>query len=193
MGDCVEISADVVRSLLEYSPETGKFRWKERSEKWFPGTVGRTPAHAAKQWNARHAGNVPGATDTWGHVQIRLFGKLYAAHRLAWLYITGEWPPCQIDHIDCAPGNNAFANLRLALNAQNSRNKRLSKSNMSGVKGVYWAKDKRKWGAAIRVNYKRIHLGFFERIDDAEAAYAKASVTHHGAFGRISRRKSENG
>lgn len=185
----MEITADVVREILEYDPETGRISWKTRSVEWFRGTVGRTPEHACNHWNARHVGKSPGSTDTWGHIQIRLFGRLYAAHRLVWLHVTGKWPDDQIDHIDGNPANNAFSNLRLATNAQNSRNKRLSKSNSSGVKGVYWAKDRRKWGAAIRVNYRRIHLGFYEKIEDAEAAYAKASMQHHRDFGRTSRKE----
>jgi hypothetical protein len=185
----MEINADVVRELLEYSPETGEFKWKARDAKWFKGTVGRTPEHARNHWNARHVGRTPGATDSWGHTQIKLFGKLYAAHRLAWLYVTGEWPVATIDHIDCNPSNNAFANLREATHRQNGANKKVGKANRSGVRGVHWVKDRLKWGAAIRVNYQRIHLGFFDNIEDAAEAYAKASKQYHGEFGRVSRKE----
>ena len=184
-----KIDAEIVRALLYYSPETGALKWKERTEDWFPGTVGRTPSHACRQWNATHAGKKPGAVDSWGHTQIRLFGRLYGAHRLIWLLMTGKWPKNQIDHIDCDPSNNRWNNLRPATNTENVRNQRAPRSNSSGVKGVSWSKEKRKWVAYITANRRRIHLGQFENIEDAEAAYAKASKKHHGEYGRTSRKE----
>jgi len=184
-----KIDAEIVRALLYYSPKTGELKWKERTEDWFPGTVGRTPSHACRQWNATHAGKKPGAVDSWGHTQIRLFGRLYGAHRLIWLLMTGKWPKNQIDHIDCDPSNNRWNNLRPATNTENVRNQRAPRSNSSGVKGVSWSKEKRKWVAYITANRRRIHLGQFENIEDAEAAYAKASKKHHGEYGRTSRKE----
>lgn len=184
-----EINAEVVRALLDYSPETGELKWKERGVEWFPGTVGRTPLHACRQWNARHAGKIPGAIDSWGHTQIRLFGRLYAAHRLIWLHMTGEWPKDQIDHIDCTPSNNRWNNLRPATNQENVRNQHAPRNNSSGIKGVCWDKNSRKWFATICVSYRRIFLGRFQNIEDAEAAYAKASKQYHGEYGRTSRKE----
>lgn len=103
--------------------------------------------------------------------------------------MTGEWPKDQIDHIDCNPSNNKWANLRPAKNQENASNQRAPRNNTSGVKGVSWSKQERKWVASIRVGYQRIHLGRFQNIDDAEAAYAKASEQYHGSFGRVSRKE----
>jgi hypothetical protein len=80
--------------------------------------------------------------------------------------------------------NRRSANLRLATHAQNNRNQRISRANTSGAKGVSWDRRDKKWRAYITLGGKRKHLGFYTEIDDAAAAYAKASAEMHGEFGR---------
>jgi len=77
---------------------------------------------------------------------------------------------------------NTRANLRIATNAQNQHNSRQRSDNTSGTKGVSWYKRDRKWQAKIKVDRKLYHLGFFSRIEDAAAAYARASQELHGEF-----------
>lgn len=117
-----------------------------------------------------------------GYILIRLEGRLYRAHRLAWLYMTGEWPSEMIDHKDGDRANNRFINLRDARGGQNHHNGRMRKTNSSGYKGVSWSKGAEKWSAQIKVNWVKIHLGLFEDPYEAHKAYVSAAAKYHGEF-----------
>lgn len=91
-----------------------------------------------------------------------------------------------VDHIDGDGLNNRRANLRLATNAENCRNARLSKASTSGFKGVSWSKAHCKWQAQIAPPGGRKHLGYFECPEAAHAVYAKAAVQFFGQFARKS-------
>lgn len=99
--------------------------------------------------------------------------------------IMGKPSHLDVDHIDCNGLNNRRSNLRLATVAQNQHNSRRAVDNTSGFKGVYWSAAKRKWRARISDNGQRLHLGHFGCPTAAAVAYAKASATLHGQFGRI--------
>lgn len=120
-------------------------------------------------------GKVAGHSGTKGYTSIWLSGRKYFAHRIIWEMhngpITGG---LEIDHINHNPGDNRIENLRLTNRGGNLKNKSKYHSNSSGVTGVNWRKDKRKWQAKIRVNKKFIHLGYFNDILDAELARKKA-------------------
>ena len=90
----------------------------------------------------------------------------------------------QVDHIDCDPLNNTVDNLRVATQTENAKNKRIFKSNSSGVKGVYFNTKQQKYHAQITFNSRRIHLGFFDDLEEAANAYQEASQKYHGEFGR---------
>ena len=89
----------------------------------------------------------------------------------------------QIDHIDCNPLNNQKSNLRCVTNTQNQHNKKIQCNNTSGFKGVSWYAN--KWVARIRINGVKTHLGRFDKIEDAAAAYEKAAIQYFGEFARI--------
>ena len=157
------ITVEELRTLLSYEPTTGIFVWRTKR----PG---------------RQCGDEAGTPDSWGYIQIRLRGRRYAAHRLAWLYVHGEWPPSEIDHANGNPGDNRLVNLRPATKAQNNFNKRAPVTNKSGVKGVRWHTRHKKWVAEIRVNGKKKHLGCFDSLEKAAAAYRDEAIAHHGEF-----------
>ena len=90
-----------------------------------------------------------------------------------------------VDHIYGNGLNNRRNNIRLVSISQNSTNCRKYSNNTSGFKGVSWSKRRRKWESYIKTNNKTIHLGFFEDINSAAAAYEFASKKIHGEFGRI--------
>lgn len=117
-----------------------------------------------------------------GYIQIQISGKKYLAHRLAYLYMTGEWPKNQIDHIDWIRNNNRWANLRNATNSINQQNQRGSKlNNTSGHLGVSWNTRAGKWRAAIQLNGKTIYLGFFDDKHEASERYlSKKRELHEG-------------
>lgn len=162
-----ELTQEMLRSLLEYDPETGIFHWRIRHN------------------NRIRADRVAG-TLTDGYINIRIGGLTYGAHRLAWLYVTGELPSVQIDHRNTDRGDNSWTNLRKASPSQNAANAKPRTDGSSGVKGVSWERRRNKWVARIRVNLRRIHLGQFERIEDAQAAYAAAAAKAFGEFARVS-------
>ena len=91
----------------------------------------------------------------------------------------------EVDHIDGDGLNNRRINLRVVTKSQNLQNRRPNRKSASGVKGVTWHKRLGKWQASIMANKTAHYLGYFENLEDAAAAYAKASAELHGEFGRI--------
>jgi len=107
------------------------------------------------------------------YIDIRVNGFAYKAHRLAWLYVHGEWPLI-IDHIDGDGTNNRMSNLRNVTESENTRNRPLQLNNSSGHSGVYLCKPSGKWYAIIGVKGKKVSLGHFDLIDDAIKARKEA-------------------
>lgn len=181
------LSADLLRQIISYDPETGVFTWCERPPEMFnPGRWG-SKVHSCQCWNSNFAGTVAGSiAPTTGYRHIRINGYTYLAHRLAWLYVTGFWPVAYLDHINGERADNRFANIREATWGQNQANKPRSKNNISGFKGVGWHKKTGKWRVRIMVRGTHIHLGYFDedKLDDAAAAYDHAARKYHGDFAR---------
>lgn len=170
-----DLTADYVREILAYNPETGVFRWKPRPEK--PGRGGIFP----------RTGKIAGRINTGGHRQIMIGAHGYLAHRLAYLIMTSEWPSEEIDHMNGARDDNRWANLRSATHTQNVRNCKKYRQNSSGAKGVFFIAGAKRptWHAAIRVNKKSIYLGRFFDFEKAKSAYAAAAIKYHGKFAKI--------
>lgn len=149
-----------LKDQLSYDPETGVFTWAQTR----PGTA-KKGTHA-------------GCKNREGYVQIMVRGKYHAAHRLAWLYVYGEWPVLQVDHINGNPNDNRIANLRLVSASENAQNKRKARSdNSSGFLGV--TAHYGKWRAQISVMGERHHLGNFSTPEEAHAAYVEAKRRIH--------------
>lgn len=115
---------------------------------------------------------------------IRINRRLYMAHRLAWLYVTGTWPINHVDHINGNRSDNRFANLRAATSRENARNSRMRANNACGYKGVHYKKQLNKFVAQIHVDGRVYHLGVFGTAEEAHAAYCKAAREHFGEFAR---------
>lgn len=160
-----ELTAERLRELLAYDPETGVFRWKA-SRGYVKG------------------GKIAGTLNNRGRRQITVDRRLYVASRLAWLYQTGEWPCDQIDHINLIIDDNRFCNLREATNSQNQANTHKRASNKSGFKGV--CSDRGVgWRAQIMVGGKVRRLGLFTTPERAFIAYIFAAWKHFGDFANI--------
>lgn len=114
-----------------------------------------------------------------GSRHVLFMGRREYAHVLAWLYMTGKWPLRQIDHANTDPSDNRWVNLRLATPSQNGANKRKTKANTSGYKGVQ--KSGKKWTAGITC-IRRYHLGSFATAEAAHEAYKKAAQRLFGEF-----------
>lgn len=124
------------------------------------------------------AGGVAGGKDKQGYLGIQIKTVLYKAHRLAFLYMNGESPVADVDHINHNRLDNRWANLRAATRSENTRNTSIGKRNTSGFVGVTWDKRRSKWMAQIIVNRKNIYLGQFLQISDAVKARLDADVKY---------------
>jgi hypothetical protein len=117
-----------------------------------------------------------------GYRVIYFAKRFHYAHRLAWRFMTGEWPADQVDHVDSNRGDNRFANLRAATVTQNNRNRRHVGA---GLKGAQWHSRRQKFQSQIRHDGQLIWLGYFDTAEQAHAAYAVAAERLHGEFARI--------
>jgi hypothetical protein len=120
-----------------------------------------------------------GRVNADGYIQIMIKGKRHYAHRLAWLYHFGVWPENDIDHRNGIRTDNRIENLREATKEQNQQNKGIQSNNKSGYIGVCWDKNRQKWKAQIRINYKNNHLGLFQTPEQAREAYLAAKAELH--------------
>ena len=156
-----DLTQSYLKSLLHYEPVTGVFTW----------LVSRAKARV---------GAVAGTPNENGYIRISIDRRMYRAHRLAWLYVTGEWPQDQIDHRDMNKANNAFDNLREANNSQNNANRQ--GWNKVGIKGV--TQRGNRFTAQITINGKRSYLGMFKTSIEAHAAYLASANDAHGKYAR---------
>lgn len=172
----MSITSEIVRELLHYDPDTGILVWKERGEHLFKNS------HDQMAWYTRHAGNRAGrqwvGTTGYASRRVRIFGKDYAEHRVAWLWMNDTKLPSEIDHINRDPTDNRWANLRAATHIENMRNLSLSKANTSGVVGVSWQKQRGKWQAKCQVRGKTYNLGNFDTIPEAASALSDFRASH---------------
>jgi len=167
-------SRALLQQLLNYDPLTGVFMWKPRPREMF-----RT-ARDCRAWNTKNAGKPAGSLADQGHIDIRLEGLAFKAHRLVWLHVYGEPVPERIDHKDRNRTNNRIGNLRAATHAQNLANTGLWKSNTTGFRGV--SRKRNKFWARITVNRQHIHLGTFTTAEEAARAYNEAAFLYFGEF-----------
>jgi len=135
------------------------------------------------------AGNIH---KTHGYVIIHILGERFRASRLAWLYMTGQWPQHEVDHINGNRADDSWANLREADSSQQKMNTSIRSDNTSGVKGVYWNKRIGKWHARIKAYGVCTHLGYFENFDDAMSARKSAALKIHGEFAKLDSLPPEN-
>jgi hypothetical protein len=97
-----------------------------------------------------------------------------------------------VDHIDRDGLNNQKENLRVVTASQNMANKRTPRNNSSGYKGVSLFSATGKWHAQIGVNKKRLHLGFFNKVEDAARAYNEAAKHHFGSCASLNEIKDNS-
>lgn len=156
------LTQERLRELVVYQPQTGHFFWLCRR-----GGLAQDGAPA-------------GWKNSNGYTRITVSGKSYYAHRLAWLYMTGEWPAEEVDHINGDRRDNRFANLRATTVSLNRANTKRRSDNTSGYKGVCWDRNRKRW--LVRAAGK--HVGYFDTPEAGHAAYVTAAVGAYGEFAR---------
>lgn len=154
------ITAQRLREVANYDENTGIFTW----------AVARKGCSAGKRI---------GTLKDNGYLHSGIDGKKYLLHRLAWLYVHGEFPSGDIDHIDGCRTNNRLINLRSVNRSTNLENiKRAKGHNKStGMLGAYTHKD--KFTSRIQVRGKSVYLGVFESARAAHEAYMTAKRSMH--------------
>mgnify|MGYP001616455838 FL=1 len=166
MTDQPILTAERLRELCHYDYETGVF-WK------LPATTARLNCAAM----CRKLGCL---NITSGYVVVGVNKEQFYAHRLAWLYMTGEWPKDQIDHKNGNRADNKFDNLRDATDGQNKQNRqRAQVDNKCGFLGVHWNKQANKWQSELKTAGKKMYLGQFSNPEYASDAYLKAKRLKH--------------
>lgn len=165
-----EITSRYLKECLSYYPDTGEFYWRTRPRSHFKTKRGW------RCFNSQKSGMLAGNLNSQGYVQIYLNGRLHQAHRLAWVYMYGDWPSKGIDHINQIRDDNRINNLRDAAQSENVKNAAMRVDNTSGHTGVYWNKEMKKWKASIASEGKQHHIGYFNEIEDAIIARKKAET-----------------
>jgi len=160
MSNRASLTAEELRGALNYDPTTGEFVWLKRPMK--------------KSLIGKRAGAINGR----GYVFIGLNNESYAAQRLAWLYMTGEWPKHEIDHINGVKTDNRFENLRDVTSTVNQQNvRRARKGSATGILGVY--RHRHGFRTSIQVGGVSRYIGCFETAAEAQEAYLKARRELH--------------
>lgn len=144
-----------LKELLHYDPDTGVFTWAvPRKGTGGVGSVAGRSNPSNKYW------------------EICIDYRRYLAHRLAWLYMTGEWPNEDIDHIDRNRTNNAFRNLREATRSQNLWNTGARGTQVNGA----------RWQAVISTRGVKSCLGTYDTEQEAHEVYVAAATKLRGEF-----------
>ena len=179
----MELTAEIVRDLLTYNPDTGKLFWKERPLKYFKN---QNPNYA-KRWNNRWVGKEAltsinrRKSGQIARLRGGFFGKKYCTHRIVWLIYYGEWPKNEIDHINQDPTDNRIENLRDVTHAENNRNRTLQNNSTTGYIGVSYCTSRltTKYRADISINNVNKYLGFYDTAEEAAAVRAVASINYN--------------
>lgn len=160
------LTQDELKRQLHYNPETGIFT--------------RLVSNSSRV----KLGDIAGYLTKNGYIGVKVNDKQHYAHRLAFLYMDGMFPPAEVDHIDCVRDNNAWDNLRHATRSENQRNMEKPSNNTSGYRGVCFNKARAKYQARCNVDGKMVYLGLYNTPELAYEARTSYAKSHHGQFYR---------
>ncbi len=163
-----QLPVERILELFSYDPEDGLLSWRVPHGRW-----GRIPP-----------GPVKGSENGKGYLVIRIDGKNYLYHRVAWVCKTNRWPVDEIDHIDMNGMNNRWVNLREADHSQNMCNRKAQSNGATGVKGVSFQGSRGKYLAQVVKGGRHYFLGRYDSKDEAREVVEKATQEVHGKFAR---------
>lgn len=149
--DEVKLFHKLLKEYLSYNSESGTFTWK---------SIFRHPQIIDKEAGFKRKD---------GYIAIRIEGRQYFAHRLAWFYVYGSWPKHHIDHINGNRSDNRLFNLREATTRENGQN--MVKHRNGKLVGCTFNKACKKWSSDIRVNGVKYRIGFYATDVEASMAY----------------------
>ena len=155
------ITQELIKELFDY--RDGELYWKVRNS------------------SRTQIGDKAGTLHHTGYLQTRINGKIYKNHRMIFLYHHGYLSEF-IDHIDGCRSNNRIENLREASLSQNQHNKKINKNNTSGVKGVCWNKQAKKWLVRLDVDGKQKYFGYYHDIEVAKFIAETMRHKYHKEF-----------
>lgn len=154
-----KIDCNELKEILEYQPETGLFFWK-------------------KKRSGISVGQLAGGKDREGYIRIKIDDVKYGAHRLAWMYVHGDFPKNFIDHINGIKSDNRICNIRDVTRSENMQN--INRPQGKNIYlGVHQRKNNSKFQAKISIDGKQIHLGDFSTAEEARDAYLAAKKIYH--------------
>lgn len=148
-----------LKELLSYNQKTGVF------------------TRRVAQGNKKR-GDIAGCVDTRGYIRIRIDGISYGAHRLAWLYVFGEWPVNVVDHVNGDRADNRIKNLRDVSQSHNMQNvHKARKDNQTKLRGAFCVGT--RYRSAITTKGKTTPLGEYKTAEEAHNAYLRAKREQH--------------
>ena len=155
----MSITQEELKDAFEYNPDTGLFIRRHSGGGEAGGSI---------------AGTMIGA----GYILIGYDYARYYAHRLAIVYMdgldyAGDW---EVDHVNHVPSDNRYKNLRVVTHRENGKNMRRSKANTSGVTGVSWHKQMKKWTVRIYDGKKYHSLGLYDDFTEAVRVRKAAEI-----------------
>lgn len=159
-----------LQKAFDYEPATGLFRYK-----------------VVSKFSSKKVGDIAGGrisrNNKIKYIALQFQRKHYLAHRIAWLFATGEDPgPWLIDHVNGNGLDNRISNLRLCSKAENAHNSKRSSTNTSGYKGVFLCKNGGGWVGCFKCNKKTYRRYGFKTAEDAAAWVREQRAKLHGNF-----------
>ena len=159
-----ELTQDYLKSILNYDENIGILSRK----------IAKTVTV--------NIGDTVGYLRSDGYLRTSIDGKGYMCHRLAWLYVHGEFPEEYIDHINGNKSDNRICNLREATNKQNQKNRKVQANNKTGYRCVSYHKHNNRYIAAMQIDGKSSYIGSYATPLEASDAYEERAKIQDGEF-----------
>lgn len=161
-SEAEKLTADRIREMLDYDPITGWLTWRIHSS------------------GVPKPGKRAGGNGGFGYRTIGINYKKYLEHTIIWLWMKGELPVHEIDHINRDPSDNRWTNLREATRSQQGHNKGPSTRNQSGYPGVIL--HGAKYRSRLTLDGKHHEFGWFVTIAQARIARLLGEKEIFGRF-----------